>query len=145
MKPKKVRPLGLCVFRHEGRILAGCNTEPGTRATFYRPIGGKIEFGETGAECVVREVMEETGAVVEGVSYLGTLESIFSYGGKKGHEICLMYDGRFREAAYYRAGEIMGEDDEGELLYRAHWIDPNAPPENAPLYPNGLVDLLNSL
>ena len=142
MKPNKIRPLALCVFRHEGRILAGRNEEPGTGRPFYRPIGGRIEFGELGADCVVREVHEEIGAVVTGVRYLGLLESIFTYGGRQGHEICLIFDGTFRERSYYRAQEIAGEDDDGDLLYRAHWIDPQAPPDDAPLYPTGLAELL---
>lgn len=142
MKANKIRPLALCVFRHEGRILAGRNTDPGTGKDFYRPIGGKIEFGERGADCVAREVLEETGAQVEAVTYLGTVESIFTYGGKRGHEICLIYDGAFSEKSYYRAEEIAGEDDDGALLYRAHWIDPAAPRDGCPLYPEGLAALL---
>ena len=50
--------------------------------TFYRPIGGRIEFGERGAETVAREIREEINAEVANLVYLGALENIFTYESK---------------------------------------------------------------
>lgn len=83
MKPGKVRPLAICVFRDGDHILAAQGFDEVKGQTFYRPLGGKIEFGERGAETVVREVMEEIGEVVMDVKYLGTLENIFTYAGDR--------------------------------------------------------------
>jgi NADH pyrophosphatase NudC (nudix superfamily) len=70
MKPGKVRPLAIGVFRHKGRILAAEGYDRVKKQTFYRPLGGKIEFGETGAEAVARELLEEIGAAVTDLRYL---------------------------------------------------------------------------
>ena len=49
--------------------------------TFYRPLGGTIEFGEHGDETVRREFREEISADLTEVRYLGLLENIFTYEG----------------------------------------------------------------
>lgn len=46
MKPQTIRPLAICVFRHAGRILVAEGTDEVKGETFYRPLGGAIEFGE---------------------------------------------------------------------------------------------------
>ncbi|MDX1991669.1 MAG: NUDIX hydrolase [bacterium] len=145
MKPGKVRPIALCVFRHRGRILVAEGYDVVKDEVFYRPIGGKIEFGERGAETIVREVKEELDLDVTNVRYLGTLESIFEYDGQKGHEICLIYDGKFvDEAVYTQDGLEAVEDDES--LYVAIWKDfEDFLYSTAPLYPEGLYELLEKV
>ena len=61
MKAGKIRPLAICVFLHQGRILVSVGYDSVKKQTFYRPLGGKIEFGEPSAETVRRELMEEIG------------------------------------------------------------------------------------
>jgi NADH pyrophosphatase NudC (nudix superfamily) len=67
VKKKRIRPLAICVFRKDGRILVAEGYDPVKDHTFYRPLGGAIEFGETSRQTVSRELMEEIGAEV-GVS-----------------------------------------------------------------------------
>jgi 8-oxo-dGTP pyrophosphatase MutT (NUDIX family) len=143
MKSGKVRPLAICVFRHEGRILAAEGYDRMKKQTFYRPLGGKIEFGETGAQTVARELMEEINAEVAEVSYLGTLENLFTFEGKAGHEIVLIYDGRFTNERLYQQESIEGVEDDTEPLIarwlRLDWLEQDGAP---PLYPDGLLHLL---
>jgi 8-oxo-dGTP pyrophosphatase MutT (NUDIX family) len=145
MKPGKIRPLAICVFWHQGRILAAEGYDRVKQQTFYRPLGGKIEFGETGAEAVARELMEEIGAGVTAVRYLGTLENLFTFEGQRGHEIVLVYDGRLLDESLYQREVIHGVEDEDEQ-FRARWLQieslgiAGAPP----LYPDGLLDLLRA-
>ena len=80
-------PIAICVFSHNGRILAAEGHDPLKRQPFYRPLGGAIEFGETRRKRLRRELHEELGATVAGLRYLGTLENIFTYDGQRGHEI----------------------------------------------------------
>ena len=94
-KKRRIRPLALCVFRREDKIFVSRGYDSHTGETFYRPIGGKIEFSERGAETVAREVREEIDAEVADLFYLGTLENIFFYEGAPHHEIIMIYDGRF--------------------------------------------------
>jgi hypothetical protein len=41
----KIRPIAICVFRHKDRILVAEGYDPVKKQTFYRPLGGVIEFG----------------------------------------------------------------------------------------------------
>jgi 8-oxo-dGTP pyrophosphatase MutT (NUDIX family) len=111
--------------------------------SFYRPLGGAIEFGETAAATITREMAEELGAAVTELRYLGTVENIFSYNGQIGHEIVMVYDGKFVDSSLYDRPVIAGAEDDGETI-RAVWVnladcrDPAAPP----VYPTGLLGLL---
>lgn len=142
-KRNKIRPLALCVFRRGDKIFVAEGHDANKNQTFYRPIGGKIEFGEYAAETVKREVMEEIEAEATDLVYIGTLENLFTYEGEQGHEICLIFDGRFvDEARNADDYTVVGQDD-GEVLFTAMWKPLsffNA--TDAPLYPDGLLELL---
>ena len=62
--------------------------------------------------------------------------------GEQGHEIVLVYDGRFEDENVYRRTEIDGSDDDVPL-FKAYW-KPLAlfRAGDAPLYPDGLLELL---
>ena len=137
----QIRPLAICVFSRDGRILAAEGFDPLKQETFYRPLGGGIEFGETGAETVRRELREEIGAEVAEVHYLGALENIFTFNGQPGHEIVLVYDGRLTDESLYTQSEIHGQDNE-TLKFVAVWKSLDEFGPEAPLYPDGLVELL---
>ncbi len=143
-KKARIRPLALCVFRRADKIFVARGYDSHKDQTFYRPIGGRIEFGERGCETVIREAREEIGAEVTDLEYLGALENIFTFEGQAGHEIVLIYDGKFRDSALNRDDlKIIGRDD-GEILYEGSWKtlgffrSASAPP----LYPVGLLALL---
>jgi 8-oxo-dGTP pyrophosphatase MutT (NUDIX family) len=143
VKPGKIRPLAICVFRHEDRIFAAEGYDPIKQQKFYRPLGGKIEFGEYGHQTVIRELEEEIHQPVKDLRYLGTLENIFTYNGQTGHEIVLIYDGAFVDESMYTRESVEGWEDDDNLLFVAYWktLDFFQRGE-APLYPTGLVDLL---
>ncbi len=46
MKKNKIRPIALCVFLNNNRILVNEGYDPVKQQTFYRSLGGGIEFGE---------------------------------------------------------------------------------------------------
>ena len=94
-RKRRIRPLALCVFLRDDKIFVAKGYDSHEDTIFYRPIGGRIEFGERGHEAVIREVREEINLEVTDLTYLGTLENIFEYEGQTGHEIALIYDGRF--------------------------------------------------
>ena len=77
-KKRRIRPLALCVFRRGDKIMVARGHDAVKDQTFYRPIGGGINFGERGADAVIREVREELDAEVVDVVYLGAFENIFS-------------------------------------------------------------------
>ena len=76
---------GICV--KDGHILICRNRKVGN---FYFP-GGHIEFGETGAEALEREVREEMGVESTAREFLGCCEHRFDQHGKPHAEINLIY------------------------------------------------------
>jgi len=145
-KKRRIRPLALCVFRRGDKIFVARGHDAHKDETFYRPIGGRIEFGERGAEAVAREVREEIDADVTDLVYLGALENIFTYEGKRRHEIVLIYDGTFCDPAMNRDDISVTGVDNGDILYQGSWkrLDSFRSQNARPLYPEGLLQLLDS-
>jgi len=143
MYAEKIRPIAICVCRDGDRILVAEGRDSKKDQTFYRPLGGTIEFGERGEETVRRELMEEIGATLTEVRYLGMLENIFVYEGRRGHEIVLVYDGKLADRSLYQKELIQG--DELGQEFKAVWkrLD-DFGDGKPPLYPEGLLVLLGS-
>lgn len=145
-RKRRIRPLALCILRRGERILAARGYDKSSGETFYRPIGGKIEFGEPACQTVAREIMEELGAEVTDIAYLGALENIFVYEGAPGHEIVLIFDGRFVDESLNRDDAVMIGEDDGEVIYEASWqrLEVFRGDDAPPLYPTGLLELIAS-
>ncbi len=137
-----VRVKAVCVFSHNDRILAIDAFDPAREQHFWVPIGGRVEFGETSRNAIVREVREELSAEAGDLKLLGVLENIFTYDGGKGHEIVFVYDGQLTQRSFYEATTLKGVESSGEEFI-AHWIDPTDPDHGRPLYPDGIVELLD--
>jgi 8-oxo-dGTP pyrophosphatase MutT (NUDIX family) len=142
MKPGEVRSIAICVIKDKDRIFAGKHYDPSKKETFYRPLGGAIEFREYGRECVVREIEEEAAREIKNLLYLGAIENIFVYDGKPGHEIVLVYQADFVDPDVYKVESIRCQDNGEE--FDAVWKSLSEFREGkAPLYPEGLLDLLD--
>jgi 8-oxo-dGTP pyrophosphatase MutT (NUDIX family) len=143
VKKKRIRPLAICVFHKDGRILVAEGYDPVKDHTFYRPLGGAIEFGETSRQTVSRELMEEIGAEVDGLQYLGTLENIFVFNGEAGHEIVMVYDGALTDTRLYEQAEVEGNEAEMDESFKAVWKNISEFVEGrSTLYPEGLLELI---
>ena len=138
----RIRPLAICVFRNNDRILVMEGYDPLKKQTFFRPLGGGIEFGEHSEETIHREIMEEIGTEVRDLKYLGTLENIFVFDGVQGHEIVQVYDGVLKDSGLYEQAEVEGREANGELI-RAMWrgLDEFGEGKSI-LYPDDLLELL---
>lgn len=139
----QIRPIAICLFSHNDKILVSEEHDPAKGETFYRPLGGGIEFGEHSTETIHRELMEEIGAKVRGLVYLGTLENIFIFNGTPGHEIVQVYDGALAEPGLYEQAVISGHEADVNLPMRVLWksLDEFGPGKSI-LYPEGLLELL---
>ena len=143
MKKNRIRPLAICVFLNDNRILVAEGYDPVKGQTFYRPLGGGIKFGERSEETIHRELMEEIGAEVGDLKYLGTLENIFVFDGKPGHEIVQVYDGVLKNSGLYEQAEVEGKDADVGPSFKAVWkrLDEFGEDKSI-LYPTGLLELL---
>lgn len=143
MKKNRIRPLAICVFRNNDRILVAEGYDPVKKQSFYRPLGGGIEFGEYSEQTVHRELMEEIGAEIGELKYLGTLENIFIFNGETGHEIVLVYDGVLNESGLYEQAVIGGKEADINESFEAVWKNLDEFGEGRSiLYPTGLLELL---
>jgi 8-oxo-dGTP pyrophosphatase MutT (NUDIX family) len=138
----QIRPLAICVFRNKDRILVFEGYDPIKKQSFYRPLGGGIEFGEYGEEAVRREIMEELHTEIKDLSYLGMLENVFVFNGTPGHEIVMVYDGALINSGLYDQSVISVIEANGEDI-RAVWknLDEFGAGESI-LYPVGLLEML---
>jgi 8-oxo-dGTP pyrophosphatase MutT (NUDIX family) len=140
----QIRPLAICLFHNKNRILVAEGYDPIKGETFYRPLGGGIEFGERSEETICRELMEEIGVELkqDTLKYLGAVENIFTFNGIPGHEIVLVYDGALEDSRLYDQAVIIGKEANGEEI-RAMWknLDEFGVGKFI-LYPDGLLEML---
>ena len=138
-----IRPLAICLFRHQDRILVAEGYDPVKKEAFYRPLGGGIEFGEYSEQTIHRELMEEIGAEVCELRYLRTLENVYVFNGTPGHEIVQVFDGSLKDLGLYDQTVIVGKEVDIEDTFRAVWkrIDEFGEGK-AILYPTGLLEML---
>lgn len=143
MKLSQIRPLVICIFLKDRKILINKFHDPVTQQIGCRPLGGGIEFGETSKQALVREIREEIGAEIKNINYLATLENIFTYAGKPSHEIVLIYNAEFVDNLLYNKEFIVGNESDG-AIFSATWVHLNDFDCTLPLYPSGLLKLLNT-
>ncbi|RMN23290.1 NUDIX hydrolase [Pseudomonas coronafaciens] len=141
MPEPHIRPLALCIFHRRGKILVNQFYDAVEKRTLFRPIGGGIEFGERSIDAIVREVHEELGLSISNVRLIGTLESIFTYAGMRGHEIVQVYDARFEDAAVYEKPWLEGLESDGSP-FKATWHPLSSFTATSALVPEGLSELL---
>ena len=110
-----------CIVTRAGRVLLVRRQRSHGAGTWSTP-GGHLDFGETPAECAIRETEEETGIRVSAVEFVAVTNDIFTAEGK--HYITLW---------------MRGEADTGEASVRdaaeiaeVGWFTPDALP--SPLF-----------
>ena len=138
-----IRPVAAAVVRDRGRILVWDDHEPRTGEVVAVPLAGGIEFGETGAEAIARELEEEIGATATHIRYLGTIEDIFEWAGDKRHELYLVYDVELADRDVYDAPEVEVVEPDG-TSYRARWRPLSEFRTSARLVPDGLLALIDA-
>lgn len=120
-KFKEIRPVVLGIAKHDNKILVSEGYDKVKNSTFYRCLGGGIEFYETSIEALKREFKEEIDIDIEVGEFCGITENIFTFQGKKGHEIVFFYNIRIKDEDYKDIYKMI--DDDGEDV--AIWVDIN--------------------
>jgi len=137
--PGRIRPLAIGIVRRGDAILVAEGFDTVKPETFYRPLGGQIEFGERAEAALRREFREEIGAELKDVRYMFTLENLFTHQGEAGHEIVTVFEAALADPALYDQEVFTGED--GAIPFAAMWKrGAEFGPGKPPLYPDGLLE-----
>jgi ADP-ribose pyrophosphatase YjhB (NUDIX family) len=133
------------LIREGDRILVERGRDDVKNETFFRLLGGTVEFGEKGAESVRRELLEELGAEAEVGRLVATIENVFTYEGQPAHEICLVYECAFRDQKLYQLDEWQPEERTpgGSVTHYVEWRSVGSFQRDGEiLYPEGLLEAL---
>jgi len=117
-KFKEIRPIALGLAIKNNKVLVSEGYDKVKDQTFYRCLGGGIEFLEKSDEALKREFKEEIGADVTVKDFLGLEENIFTFNGKNGHELIFVYNVDVKDSDYKDEYTILDEVDS-----YAVWMD----------------------
>jgi len=141
MSWRDIRPVAVGVAFRDDEILLSRLRDGEADETFYRPIGGAVEFGELSDEALVREFREELSVEVTDCELLDTLENTFTFQGTEGHEIWFCYAVEFAEDWPYERDEFEGREPELDETYPAVW-HPVDRLSDVTVYPENLASLV---
>jgi ADP-ribose pyrophosphatase YjhB (NUDIX family) len=136
-----IRPIAGAVIRDGDRLLVWQDHDPATGSVVFVPLAGGIEFGESGAEAVARELQEEVGQIPERVSFLGFFEDIFDWNGQRRHELWLVYDVELSGDGLAGLDDVVVREDDG-TSYTARWRLLDELRGAGRLVPDGLLELI---
>lgn len=137
-KFKEIRPIALGLAIKDGKILVSEGYDKVKDQTFYRCLGGGIEFLEKSDEALKREFKEEIGADITVKDFLGLSENIFTFEGKNGHELVVIYSVDVNDCDYKDEYHIIDE-----VNSIAKWIEINKfKSGEAILYPKEIINYL---
>ena len=137
-KFKQIRPIALGLAIKDNKVLVSEGYDKVKDQSFYRCLGGGIEFLEKSDEALKREFKEEIGANVTIAKFLGLQENIFTFNGKAGHELIFIYSVDIKDCDYKDEYTIIDE-----VNSFAKWIDINEFKSGEKiLYPTAVVEYL---
>jgi bifunctional pyridoxal-dependent enzyme with beta-cystathionase and maltose regulon repressor activities len=124
----------MLIVRNGEKLLFSRGYDSVKKQPFLRPLGGHVEFGETGEETIKREMQEEVECAALDIRFLSVVENLFTYNGKKGHELVLVYEGRLSDESLYRKDTLVFM--EGDRKSEASWFSRiDVEKEDIPIYP----------
>lgn len=105
--------------KKNNKVLVSKGYDREKNETFYRCIGGGIEFLENSKDALKREYQEELNVDIKVEEFLGIFENIFTYNGKNAHELILFYNVSIEDADYKEHYHVV----DGDVETGASWID----------------------
>lgn len=116
-----IRAIALGLIQDGSRLFVSEGFDSVKQDSFYRALGGGIEFGETSLDALKREFHEELQAELTNIRYLGCLENLFTFNGTLGHELVQLYRCDFVNHTFYQREQINFTDSDQQ--YVAYWIE----------------------
>lgn len=132
---------GALIWSH-GHILIQRNvTDP-----FWALPGGRVEFHESGAETLAREIEEEIGCAATIGPLRLVIENFFELGGRKCQEIGFYYDAELSEPLRFHESEIVHRCRDGSTDLEFRWALPTTAALGAfDLKPMPLIGLIERM
>lgn len=121
-KAGEIRVIALGLIRDGERIFVSEGYDPVKQETFYRALGGGVDFGETSRDALQREFQEEIQAELTNIKYLGCIENLFTFNGRQGHEIVQLYQCDFADSKFYQLESLVFSESQTHK-HRALWMD----------------------
>ncbi|MEA5581511.1 NUDIX hydrolase [Nodularia harveyana UHCC-0300] len=118
----KIWVLALGLIRDDGRIFVSEGYDSVKEETYYRALGGGVDFGETSQAALQREFQEEIQAELTNIKYLGSIENIFTFNGQQGHEIIQTYECDFVDSKFYELESLIFSESK-KHQHKAIWLD----------------------
>lgn len=118
-KNKKISVKALCLIEHKGKLLLNKGYDKVKDKTFFRIIGGGVNFREETEKALRREFKEELESEIENLQPVGVIENIFTYEGEKSHEIMFIYRGDLSNKKLYKQKLIPNVDSRD---FPAQWV-----------------------
>jgi ADP-ribose pyrophosphatase YjhB (NUDIX family) len=121
VRDQRLRVIAIAMIVQHDHVLLAEGHDSVKDETFYRALGGEVEFGETASEAVIRELDEETGRPLEVVASLSVVENLFTLEGQPGHEVVFEFVARFTDDDGPDPLATI-EADEGGFTFVAKWL-----------------------
>ncbi len=142
MAAQRIRVLALGLVLHRDHVLFAEGFDSVKDQTFYRALGGEVEFSEPAATAVVRELREELGRETVVRELLGVIENRFTLEGAPGHEIVFEYLVALAPGAEPPDLEPLTAH-EGDATFTARWLSlPELLAGTYRVYPEGVAERL---
>ena len=116
-KFKEIRPIVLGIVKRDDKILVSKGYDKIKNETFYRSIGGGIEFLENSKDALKREFKEELNIDINVGDFLGISENIFTYNGRNAHELILFYSVDISDSNYKEKYHIIDDNCETDAMW----------------------------
>ena len=142
---RKIRVTVQALVKKGQNLLVYTSYDKSKKKKFYRPIGGGVDFGETGAEAALREFFEESGLQICNPQSLGFLENIFTLDNVKGHELVQVFLCEFSDSKNYQRKRFPLNEGK-QKLQDATWVSiKTLSNKGARFYPKGIKNLIRAL
>ena len=109
----------MCIIEQGGKLLLCKSYDNIKKEIFFRFVGGAVNFGEKSEEALRREIKEELNSEIENLKFISVVENIFTYEGRKKHEICFLFKGDLVNKDLYYKNVISILDHKG---FPAEWV-----------------------
>ncbi|GGL62152.1 NUDIX hydrolase [Halocalculus aciditolerans] len=141
---KHIRPVAVGVpTRANGDDVLVAEHETPDGETFYRPVGGGVDFNERSDDAVIREFREELDAAFAPEARLAVLENRFEWDGEARHELVFVYAGHLVDDELRERDNLTAHEPETGEEFPVVWKPLEDFYEGDTLYPDDLLPVLD--